>query len=496
MLSFCKTPGEDNFILFVCFVRNKDTGEIRQTVLYPSPDFPVDRSLEKFAFPWSDALYDTDFSFCLTSQNAAPTYGYVRMKFTWNEITSYCVLSQFFYPRDYFDLIDRYLETKSHRFLESQRLREPDCHEAKAQQMVKELITHGLSIFSLPDICTILIAMLLDCRIVVIGDNLRTLSRFCYALLAFIHPLPWPGVFIPILPDELVATLYAPFPYIVGIHCTLISATQVPEMESHVLVNVDSRWFQFVKMDLKIPKEVRKKIDGITTLMASMPIDKAVRKVMLSAVEHVCKQTMKNPAAFVAKYKKKQAKMQPGKNGLKFKDAVLESQLVNSLMREVEAGPSGEVFTAFTSQAPPARPVSGVTEPVRLTPARGNHPRPMSVMVERPITVGPAPVPVPPAARPRPQPKLDTPADTFQEIARLADLFKKRNTNIDEKIRESRSSMRPITAVGSNPEALGFRSRLSIFQTRNGSPSPPPVLQRAQMPKTRTMSTIQKRTEL
>lgn len=513
MLCFCKSPGQENFILFVRFVRDSVTGAVTQTVIYPDPKFPVDRSLAKFAFPSKEAKMDATFSFCLTSQNAAPTYGYVMMKTIHGSLTSWCLLSQFFYPDEYFDILDRYIESTSMRLLECHRIRETDFEDSKPLQIIKTYVAYGLSVFSLSDICRILIAMLIDCRIVVTGSNLRSVERFCYALLAFIHPLPWPGVFIPILPDDLVSTLYAPFPYIVGIHSSMLSATKAPEMESHLLINVDLRRYEPVNMELDIPREVRKKIDGVMALTSDMALDKAIRRVMLSAVEHVCKRTMKNPAALVAKYKEKQAKMQPNVKP-SFKHAMLQSQLVNTLMNELEVNPTGEILTAFTNQmpqrlgspriekrrresthveAPTVVPTRRIPEQQRNTQTPARPQRPVSVIMEPvrpPSTPTQAPVPSP---RPVPPPSKDTPGDPFQEITRLAELFKARNANIEERIRESRSANRPEMAQTANPESLAFRSRLSIFQREVGSSPANPLVPPPALKKQRTMTTVQRR---
>ena len=461
MLNFCHQKGQQNFILLARFTHDRATGRVNKTVIYPSDSFPVDSSLAKFSYPYPAISHDTSYSFCLTGQTATPTYGYVILKVDGNNVTSFCLLSQFFYPRDYFAILSKYIENRSVRAVEAQTVRDVDWNDVKPQQVVKEYITFGLSVFGLCDIGRLLIAMLLDSRFVVIGESVERVEKFCYSLLAFVHPLRWPGVFIPVLPAGLEDTLYAPFPYIIGIHSSMVGATQVEEMESHVLVNIDARSYSFERMEIKMPREVQRRIDALPELVREFGIDAAYRQFMIRAVECACKGHLKDPESLVSQYKHEKEKMKVGK--MSFKAAVLQSQLVQSLMREVEVGPGGEVFSKFTEKEKTIELKEQPEPKVSAKPAPPSPRKPVRVEKSR---IG-----------------------TLQQIMEMADEFSKRNRNIETKIRAGRAGVRPLsceaTAIGS-PEALPFRSRMSIFEQR-------PVLDgeaRGQITKTRTMSEI------
>ena len=47
------------------------------------------------------------------------------------------------------------------------------------------------------------------------------LSMACLAFMSLIHPLRWPYVFIPVLPQNLIDFLDCPTPYIVGVHTSM-----------------------------------------------------------------------------------------------------------------------------------------------------------------------------------------------------------------------------------------------------------------------------------
>ena len=416
------------------------SNEITTDVIYPRAHLPIERSLAMFTFPYSDISEDTEFSFCLTSQSAIPTYGYVVIQFTESTITSYCLLSQFFYPRDYFELLHKYIANKSIRALEAQQERPVDWNGESHHRVVKECITSGLSIFNICDIGRILIAMLVDSHIVVIGSKIARVERFCYSLLAFIDPLAWPGVFIPVLPETLTETLYAPFPYIIGIHTSMISAMESTEMEAHVLVDVDRRTFTFVGIDWKIPRAVQKMIDALPESVCELGIDAAYRKLMMGAVESVCGGKLKQPETLVAHYKKKlEGKKAHEKS---FNGAILQSRLVQSLMQEVECAPQGEVFVAFAEEER--------TFELKPTPP----PKAPEILeieeVKKPVIE-----------------EVKKPPDALQQIMQMAERFSSKNWNIEARIRENRVRERPLSCdMSKNPEVLPFRDRMRFFERR------------------------------
>ncbi|EGC37615.1 hypothetical protein DICPUDRAFT_149772 [Dictyostelium purpureum] len=70
---------------------------------------------------------------------------------------------------------------------------------------------------SLENILRILGAVLLEQRVVFVCDNLATLSSCCFSMISLIHPLVWQGLFVPILPQNLLDYLEAPVPFVFGV---------------------------------------------------------------------------------------------------------------------------------------------------------------------------------------------------------------------------------------------------------------------------------------
>lgn len=61
-------------------------------------------------------------------------------------------------------------------------------------------------------------AMLNERRIIFTSKNLDTLSSCVQAANAFLYPMVWQHIFIPLLPLKMKDNLMAPMPFLCGVH--------------------------------------------------------------------------------------------------------------------------------------------------------------------------------------------------------------------------------------------------------------------------------------
>lgn len=71
--------------------------------------------------------------------------------------------------------------------------------------------------FSLTDFMFLLRALLTECSVIVVCENLGVLSCIMLSMATLLRPFVWQGVFIPILPAGLIEVIESPVPYLVGV---------------------------------------------------------------------------------------------------------------------------------------------------------------------------------------------------------------------------------------------------------------------------------------
>ncbi|EDQ86264.1 uncharacterized protein MONBRDRAFT_28397 [Monosiga brevicollis MX1] len=85
----------------------------------------------------------------------------------------------------------------------------------------------------------LLAALQAERRILITSSDLNRLTCACFGCTLSVFPMQWQHVFIPILPEHLLAYCEAPMPYILGVHKSLLPEIQSRSMEDHVLVDLD-----------------------------------------------------------------------------------------------------------------------------------------------------------------------------------------------------------------------------------------------------------------
>nr|XP_036218658.1 DENN domain-containing protein 1A isoform X4 [Bactrocera oleae] len=87
-------------------------------------------------------------------------------------------------------------------------------------------------------------AMLAERRIIFTSRRLDRLSSCIQAANAFLYPMVWQHIFIPVLPMKLKDYLSAPMPYLIGVPQTVLETMTTDELGEVVILNCDTKVFQ------------------------------------------------------------------------------------------------------------------------------------------------------------------------------------------------------------------------------------------------------------
>jgi len=90
-------------------------------------------------------------------------------------------------------------------------------------------------------VLTLLEALLGECRIIFVSNDLALLSSCSQAAVGMLYPFVWPHIFVPVLSKKVLEIVMAPMPFIVGImqqHIPELKKQKLP-MENIVMVNLD-----------------------------------------------------------------------------------------------------------------------------------------------------------------------------------------------------------------------------------------------------------------
>jgi hypothetical protein len=345
-----------------------------------------------------------------------------------NRTTAYLLLSEFFNPPAYFHIISCFIQQDSSvnpTAMLQRHLRpiiKPNWQSAERLfvQNTAAVALEGVSHYCL---AKLVLGIVLDRKIVVLGRSLTGVSHFCFALLAIVHPLPWSGAFIPVLPVSLVDTLYAPFPFIIGMSSVLADATKSPEMESHLFVDLDKHHVRTVAPEYELTPGATHLISGFEKAVKREGLRKAARDLIFAVVEGVIG-SIANPSGLRNWYDAAQKATDPTLRT--FENAVLQSRATMSIVNEAEAGPGGELWSYLW----------GGDGDVAVT--RPPPPRQIPFDPKRP--------------------------ELIAEITRLAEKFSQREVAIDAVLEETTRKAQTMKFLF-DPDKLNFQSKVERYET-------------------------------
>ncbi|OHT11133.1 hypothetical protein TRFO_04097 [Tritrichomonas foetus] len=256
---------------YILRVEQKD-GSFERDILYQKTEKLPDAitNIGMFCFPYKTPKkgITSHFSFSFTDVGKNTSYVFVSV----NLSVAFCIVSHFYHPKFLTHVITQISKMKPEEYNNSiNRLLEMDLkHESNdwyfesypticlssEQGVIKNLTPSSellrlyqflLTKLPIPYILSTIVAMTLDCKIIVVSSDLSKIGETIFALLALVYPLPWPGTFIPILPSAITATLEAPFAYIIGIHSS--EAEILLSLDRYFVVNIDAHYATSVGMD-------------------------------------------------------------------------------------------------------------------------------------------------------------------------------------------------------------------------------------------------------
>ena len=54
-------------------------------------------------------------------------------------------------------------------------------------------------------------------QVLFVADNLSDLTSIIHSIMQLLHPLQWQGVYIPVLPQQIIDATMSPVPFVIGI---------------------------------------------------------------------------------------------------------------------------------------------------------------------------------------------------------------------------------------------------------------------------------------
>ncbi|XP_033152435.1 DENN domain-containing protein 1A isoform X7 [Drosophila mauritiana] len=107
------------------------------------------------------------------------------------------------------------------------------------------------------EMITVFAAMLAERRIIFTSRHLDRLSSCIQAANAFLYPMVWQHIFIPVLPWEFKDYLGAPMPYLIGVPEPVLETVTSDELGEVVILNCDTKIFESPFDDVhNLPTEI------------------------------------------------------------------------------------------------------------------------------------------------------------------------------------------------------------------------------------------------
>jgi len=467
MIRFYETGNDQAFNAFLLVKYDVSRNYFDFEVVYPEPSDlanPIDPSIAQFCFPITSNFSKSErFIFFLTGSESNPTYGFVQQDCTGPDPIAFCIISDFFVPDKHFKTIEQFIEkykmssksiaqTFLHRslslgFRQSCIQYEQDCIKNYIQQLFTLLDPYLVGV--------LVVSICLDNRFLVLSSSLEKVSLFAFSLLFLIYPLPWPGVFIPMLPFRHQDTLLAPFPFIIGLHSSLIQHIKSTDMESHIMFNVDAPLAATVRT-IELPPEIHKLINTYSKKIKDSQLDidvikSSTKQLFVNTISYGLGIKSDKPSDLLSKWNKLRIQTDLPE----FPLAICASQVVLQLMREIEQGIESDVYEQYW-------------------PSKNSK----SVRIIKPVRI------VHPVA------PTGVNSSIMNEISRIASSFNTRTIPIDDLIRQRREtekSRKPPPLE--NPEHASFSQKKAMFETARNDIDPNVHMLNARKARSQTIKT-------
>jgi len=376
---------EPQYFDYVVRVTNKVEGKGYDFESIYAKDTKIAASLNGhmgvFCFPYPSCPIPKDdritFSFCFTDADKDLSYCFVHSRVENDERAAFCVVSRFYHPSLFSEVAVSTAEAykkgikEAEEFVKNvlslQLIRRPhdwiftlkggfeiqNFDHLSPENEIDKLYRFLFTKFSPNDILSLVIAILLDCRIIMLSNNIEQLGNAVFALLGLIHPLQWPGSFIPLLPTAIATALQAPFAYIIGVHSSMASDLLNEEVDRYFVINLEAHYASIVGM-VDFPPEIldvinvysdkiRDKITQFKPLFPKHSIQKKIRKFILSVISTAydhCSYT--TPSTLYNEFIIRRDSV-----GDDFASILSQTQFIDQFMRQVTEEVVEDVLKAF-----------------------------------------------------------------------------------------------------------------------------------------------------
>lgn len=276
---------------------------------------PLLESIPQFCFPdqstSSNYKHGETFSFVLTSETGARSFGFCRMiqtpKMKHPEVC--CIVS----PYGLFTLYTQILEEVQYQrqfsstavfsFLKtilSKQLPNPTeslnvsffsnggnggirkvtltrpGDSAIHEHVQIQSLFHNLNPIIVLDMLSLLLT---ENKLVLCSNSLTLLSSSCHILISLMYPFEWEHTLIPVLPTKLMDILCLPSPYLLGILPSVIPELEDLPMEGVSILNLDDgTWIERADIENILPKQISSQIVGSLKQTFSLSLDQVDAK--------------------------------------------------------------------------------------------------------------------------------------------------------------------------------------------------------------------------
>ena len=346
--------------------------ELTYHTIYPDSNSKFPPTLGTFCFPFPKNPIigsTTGFTFCTVDSDKKLSYYFAFPRsLDQNTSVAYIVGSDYFHPdflleivrtcaserldspeavQSFIDSVKAFrLETHSYDWI----FRGPS--EEKSSDLLKnlslcspenevgKLLRHMFTTFAPNYLLALITAVMIDCRIIVVSTSPEMLGLTCYGILALIYPLVWPGTFIPLCPEAMIAAIEAPFSYIIGVHSSLIDRLINEQVDQYFVLNCETHGGAIVGMDDfpadviqecdRVSEEIRELFRSYRGIFPAAEIQIKLRNYMLTVLGNVLHTDFSNPQELYEALGQQREVI-----GEDFASFVSHSQFVNGIFRGV-----------------------------------------------------------------------------------------------------------------------------------------------------------------
>ena len=323
MLKFF-APNDPNYFDYVVKITpNGDGSEFSFTSIYKKNDKTandLNKSLGRFCFPYKEVPFPPaeklTFSFAFTDENKKNSYGFVHSQEIQGVRTAFALVSNYFHPSLFCEIVtavcDLYIKNPQEaenylsNLLHLQLIRRPydwsftmkaglnikNVDHLSPDNEISKLLNFMFVHFSINDILSTIVALLLDCKIIVLSSHIELLGQTIFAILGLIYPLQWQNAFIPLLPSVLEEFLGSPMAYIIGVHSSMASLLLQETVDRYFVLNPDCHYSVIIGMDDypaeildqidKSAEDIRAKLSKYKPIFPAHSIQKKIRKFILN----------------------------------------------------------------------------------------------------------------------------------------------------------------------------------------------------------------------